>query len=258
MQEFFKYQGTGNDFIMVDNRMSQKTYAQAQIEKLCDRRFGIGADGFILIENLEGFDFKMVYYNSDGRESSMCGNGGRCAVKFAKDLGIFDTETTFLAIDGSHKANITTDGSVSLGMIPVTEIETKPDGIFLDTGSPHMIIFTDDVTKINIKQEGAKVRYSDFWKARGGVNVNFVQKISNDSISVRTYERGVEDETYSCGTGVTAAAIAGHFSNKISSELIKITTLGGSLNVSFRLVSNQSYSDIELIGPALFVFKGVF
>jgi diaminopimelate epimerase len=258
MQEFYKYQGTGNDFIMVDNRVEMKTYAQPEIEKLCDRRFGIGADGFILIENQNGFDFKMVYYNSDGRESTMCGNGGRCAVKFAKDLGIFETETDFLAIDGPHKSSIDIAENVHLGMIPVTEIETTSDGIYLNTGSPHLIIFTENLSQLNIKEAGSKLRYSDFWNARGGVNVNFVQKNSDDSISVRTYERGVEDETYSCGTGVTAAAIAGYFTEKIPTDHIKIKTLGGNLEVTFKSNTNKTFDSIMLCGPAKFVFKGYF
>jgi diaminopimelate epimerase len=258
MQDFFKYQGTGNDFVMVDNRTKQQTYGQVQIEKICDRRFGIGADGFILIENHPDFDFKMVYYNSDGRESTMCGNGGRCAVKFAKDLGIFENQTNFIAIDGPHTATVASDGTVHLGMIPVSEIETTTDGLFLNTGSPHLIIFTNNVISINVKEEGAKLRYSDFWKARGGVNVNFVQVISDNSISVRTYERGVEDETYSCGTGVTAAAIASYFSQKINSMHIDIKTLGGNLQVGFESINKLTFKNIDLCGPALFVFKGVF
>ncbi len=258
MQEFYKYQGTGNDFIMVDNRDEVKSYSQTQIENLCDRRFGIGADGFILIEKTENFDFKMVYFNSDGRESTMCGNGGRCAVKFAKDLGIFEKETHFLAIDGPHTAEVDASGIVHLGMIDVLDIENTADGIFLNTGSPHLIIFTEDVSKINVKEKGAEIRYSDFWKARGGVNVNFLSKKANDSISVRTYERGVEDETYSCGTGVTAAAIAAYTTTQVEAKNIAIETLGGHLNVKFENNVSNVFSNIQLIGPALFVFKGAF
>ncbi len=258
MQEFFKYQGTGNDFIMVDNRMDQISYEQTQIEKLCDRRFGIGADGFILIQNEVDFDFKMVYYNSDGRESTMCGNGGRCAVKFAKDLGIFENNTDFLAIDGPHTAEVDEAGIVHLGMIDVTNIENTPDGIFINTGSPHLIIFTEDLKKINVKEKGAELRYSDFWKARGGVNVNFVSKKSDEGIAVRTYERGVEDETYSCGTGVTAAALAVFVSKKVEANIVPIETLGGHLKVTFENISLNNFTKIQLIGPAIFVFKGVF
>jgi diaminopimelate epimerase len=258
MQDFFKYQGTGNDFVMIDNRAQQKTYGQDIIEKLCDRRFGIGADGFILLENIPGYDFKMVYFNADGRESSMCGNGGRCTVKFAKDLGIFENHTSFMAIDGEHSATVSKDGIVNLGMIAVSEIESLPKGYFLNTGSPHLIIFDENTREIDVKKEGSVIRYSDYWKDRGGVNVNFVSKNGQNQIFVRTYERGVEDETFSCGTGVTAAALATHFINKASNKKIDIQTLGGNLSVEFETEDSGIYKNIGLIGPAQLVFKGQF
>ena len=204
--EFFKYQGTGNDFIMIDNR--QKIFSQEDtklIGELCDRRFGIGADGLILIENHSGCDFKMIYFNSDGSQS-LCGNGGRCAVAFAKYLGIIESKATFEAIDGLHYATIDED-YVKLQMHDVSSVKKISDDLFLDTGSPHHIKMTDSLKSLDVKTEGAKIRYSDRY-GESGTNVNFVSKDSTDTFSIRTYERGVEDETLSCGTGVTAVATA--------------------------------------------------
>ncbi len=253
MQKFYKYQGTGNDFVMIDNRDGSFEASQQRVGSLCDRRFGIGADGLILIENAEGFDFKMVYFNADGNEGSMCGNGGRCAVKFASDLNIFDNKTLFIAVDGPHQASIE-NGLIHLRMMDVNGVEVTPEYDFLNTGSPHYIQFVEDVRNLNVKEEGSRIRYADEWVKRGGTNVNFVEPV-DDGLIVRTYERGVEDETFSCGTGVTAAALDAHVKYGHSSP-VSITTLGGSLKVSFKPTGIHSFSDIFLIGPAEKVFEG--
>jgi diaminopimelate epimerase len=254
MTEFFKYQGTGNDFVMIDNRQGLINLTTEDIEKVCHRRFGVGADGLIMIENIEGYDFKMKYYNADGREGSMCGNGGRCAVQFASDLKIFKNKTSFLAVDGPHDSEIN-DGLVFLNMIDVESIKEEDEGYFLNTGSPQLIVLVENIGTIDVKTTGAAIRYSEKWTARGGVNVNFVEILDSGHIKVRTYERGVEDETYSCGTGVTAAAIvSNHIKNCF--EKVNITTLGGDLKVSFSKSNPSDYTNIHLIGPAKFVFKG--
>jgi diaminopimelate epimerase len=252
--EFYKYQGTGNDFVMIDNRELNFNDTLDNIAALCHRRYGIGADGLILIENQEGFDFKMRYFNADGAEGSMCGNGGRCAVKFASDLGIFTGETHFLAVDGEHHSKIE-NGNVYLHMIDVDNFTEEKEGYFLNTGSPHLIIFNEDVDQLDVKSIGSSIRYSEYWKQRGGTNVNFVQVIDENTIKVRTYERGVEDETYSCGTGVTAAAIISHLKRDTSNRLA-VKTLGGTLHVS--LESGTKISEIILSGPAKRVFIGSF
>tara|TARA_R110002096_G_scaffold74101_1_gene175549 strand:- start:91842 stop:92618 length:777 start_codon:yes stop_codon:yes gene_type:complete len=250
---FFKYQGTGNDFVMVDNRKSDILLDQNQIKFLCDRRFGIGADGFILLEEVEAYDFKMVYYNSDGRESTMCGNGGRCISQFAHDLGINKEELNFLAIDGAHKAKLVAE-EISLQMIDVSDLEKINNDIFLNTGSPHHVVFLNEIDEFELVEEARKIRYSDHYK-KEGVNVNFV-KVENEAfIKMRTYERGVEDETLSCGTGVTAAVLAAFNQGLISSNNVKVETQGGLLSLSFK-GEGSPYSEIFLQGPAQFVFEG--
>lgn len=252
---FYKYQGTGNDFIMIDNR--QGTFFKNNtklVEELCDRRFGIGADGLILLENDNSTDFKMVYYNSDGNQSSMCGNGGRCIVAFAKSLGIIDNETTFIATDGLHYATISEDGTVSLQMKDVDNIKVEKDYVFLDTGSPHHIQLVEDLENFPVKEKGSEIRYGALY-GKAGSNVNFVKQQSSDTFSVRTYERGVEDETLSCGTGVTAVAIAMKAIGKTDSNKIKLNVEGGKLEVSFTPIEGR-YVDVFLKGPATFVFEG--
>ncbi|WP_298367266.1 diaminopimelate epimerase [uncultured Lutibacter sp.] len=254
-QQFFKYQGTGNDFIMIDNRSLLFPKENAKlINKLCDRRFGIGADGLILLEPSIKEDFTMVYFNADGKEGSMCGNGGRCLVAFAKQLNIIDKNTTFDAVDGLHHATIE-NNIVSLKMIDVYKVETNKDYSFLNTGSPHHISFTNNVSIINVKELGAKIRYGAPY-FNEGTNVNFAEKLSDNSFKVRTYERGVEDETLACGTGVTAVAIAAHNANITSKNHIKIEVLGGNLEVSFNK-EDGIYNNVYLKGPAKFVFEGI-
>lgn len=253
---FFKYQGTGNDFIMIDNRGG--TFSKGNtplIERYCDRRFGIGADGLILLEDDKFSDFKMVYYNADGNESTMCGNGGRCIVAFAKKLGIIGESTTFIAVDGLHTATISEEGLVALQMKDVDSIKKEEDFVFLDTGSPHHIQIVDDLKIFDVRNEGSKIRYSDRY-GKSGSNVNFVKEEGDNVFSVRTYERGVEDETLSCGTGVTAVAIAMHAVGKTKSETIKLNVEGGQLEVSFS-ISGDKYTNVFLKGPATFVFKGI-
>ncbi|WNM19036.1 diaminopimelate epimerase [Flavobacterium capsici] len=253
--QFYKYQGTGNDFVMIDNR--QLFFPKDDIkliEKLCDRRFGIGADGLILLENDAETDFKMVYYNSDGNQSSMCGNGGRCIVAFAKQLGLIKNQTTFMAIDGLHHAIIDEKQIVSLQMKDVNEVKIESDYIFLNTGSPHHVALVDDLKNFDVKNSGAKIRYSNLY-GKEGSNVNFVYQISDNHFAVRTYERGVEDETFSCGTGVTAVAIAMNAISKTNSNEIDLDVEGGKLKVSFSK-ENSSFKNVHLIGPATFVFEG--
>ena len=254
---FYKYQGTGNDFVMIDNRMKVMSKNNTKlINHLCDRKFGIGADGLILLEDPEeGLDFKMVYYNSDGNESSMCGNGGRCIIAFAQFLGIISDNCKFSAVDGLHEGRISESGSVGLKMNDVQDIEQKSEFSFLNTGSPHHVIFSDAVKDIDIKKVGAGIRYSDQYAGTGGANVNFVQVINDNSLKIRTYERGVEDETLSCGTGATAAAIAAHAKGKVKSDSISLQTEGGILKVDF-VAGEKGFSNIWLEGPALQIFKG--
>jgi diaminopimelate epimerase len=254
---FIKYHGTGNDFIMIDNRNEIFPKNDTNlVNNLCHRRFGIGADGLILLERPENDqeDFKMVYYNSDGNVSSMCGNGGRCLVAFAQYLNIIDNTAVFSAIDGIHEANIK-DGIVSLKMQEVIADDLNENQLFLDTGSPHHIIFSEEVGDVNVKHEGARIRYSSIYEANGGTNVNFVQQTGEDSFLVRTYERGVEDETYSCGTGVTAVALAVHAVGRSNAKTIYLETPGGKLEVSFE-TNNGRFYDIWLKGPTVNVFKG--
>lgn len=253
--QFFKYQGTGNDFIMIDNRQLFFPKENTQlIEKLCDRRFGIGADGLILLENDDKTDFKMIYFNSDGNESSMCGNGGRCIVAFAKKLGVITNNTQFVATDGLHHATINDKQTVSLQMKDVDEVKIESDYVFMNTGSPHHVTLIDSLENYDVKTNGAKIRYSDLY-GKVGSNINFVKQLNDYHFAVRTYERGVEDETLSCGTGVTAVAIAMNALGKTNSREIDLDVQGGKLKVSFEK-ENQTYKKVHLIGPATFVFEG--
>ena len=254
--EFYKYQGTGNDFVMIDNRSGFFPKENVQlVARLCDRRFGIGADGLILLENDEATDFKMVYYNSDGNLSSMCGNGGRCLVAFAKSLNVINDNCTFIATDGLHHASVANNGIVSLQMIDVDNIKKESDYTFMNTGSPHHVQLVEDLEHYNVKENGAALRYGSLYGAAGS-NINFVKKINEDTFSLRTYERGVEDETLACGTGATAVAIAMNVTGQTKSTSIKLNVEGGKLAVSFDKTGDL-FTNVFLIGPAEFVFKGV-
>ena len=253
--EFHKYHGTGNDFILIDNRKEKVKLNTKQIAHLCHRRFGIGADGLMFLQNKKGFDFEMVYYNSDGNESTFCGNGSRCLVAFAKELGVIKkNEARFIASDGIHSAKIK-DDIISMKMGDVKNIEVTRDHYILNTGSPHYVRFSSAVKDADMVTEGRNIRYSDRFK-KDGVNVNLAEK-NGKSVFVRTYERGVEDETFSCGTGVTASALASSLKGIATGENdCKISTPGGELTVRFHRKKGNSFSDIWLEGPATFVFKG--
>jgi len=249
--QFYKYQGTGNDFVMIDNR--DKSFPKEDLDaiaKLCDRRFGIGADGVILIEEHDESDFDMVYYNPDGSQS-LCGNGSRCAVMFAKQLGIISDQTTFMAIDGLHQAFVQNE-RVHLLMHDVRDIERIGDDFLIDTGSPHYIKYVQNLGQKDMIAEGRAIRYADRFSDEG-VNVNLIEE-SDAGVKIRTYERGVEGETFSCGTGCTAAALAYGLHNKVNQVTLK--TMGGDLEVSFKRDS-VGFTDIYLIGPAKHVFEGV-
>jgi len=253
---FYKYQGAGNDFILIDNRDLNVDHNDPKlISRLCDRRFGIGGDGMIFLQNRDSYDFEMVYYNADGQPSSMCGNGGRCIVAFAKHLGIIDSEAEFVAVDGPHHAKISESGDwVSLQMIDVETITMDGDAYILNTGSPHYIKLTDGLKEKNVYQEGYAIRNNNIYKAEG-INVNFVEP-NSDGYFVRTFERGVEDETFACGTGVTAAALAmakhNHQTGYINTP---IKVLGGDLSIRFEY-DGQKFTNIFLEGPAVKVFEG--
>lgn len=252
--KFYKYHGTGNDFIMIDNRDLQFPKDNINlINRMCHRRFGIGADGLILLENDDTSDFKMTYYNSDGNESTMCGNGGRCLVAFAHFNKVFDDKCTFNAIDGLHEAELKND-IVKLKMIDVDTISTHESDYILDTGSPHYVQFVENIKDLNVYQKGNSIRNSPTFKEKG-INVNFVEKLSDDEIFVRTYERGVEDETYSCGTGVAASSLSVMMSQNINE--LKVKTLGGNLKV-YAHKNGKTFEDIWLEGPAIQVFEGYF
>ncbi len=252
--QFYKYQGTGNDFILVDNRQAIFSKNNTKmVAQLCDRKFGIGADGLILLEEHPTADFKMVYYNADGNISSMCGNGGRCITHFANFLGIIGNNATFEAIDGFHEAKIENE-LVYLKMSDVADISIEKEFIFLNTGSPHHVQLVQNLPDYAVVTAGRSIRNEIYGAA--GANVNFVEEISQNMFAVRTYERGVEDETLSCGTGVTAVALAMHATGKATEEKVTLQQPGGTLQIIFSK-SENGYENIFLIGPATQVFKGL-
>nr|WP_103328021.1 diaminopimelate epimerase [Bacteroidetes bacterium endosymbiont of Geopemphigus sp.] len=253
--DFCKYQGTGNDFVMIDARIISFPEKTSFISKLCHRRFGIGADGLILIKKDANSDFFMKYFNADGTEGSMCGNGARCAVAFSKKLGVVsENYTCFNTVDGKHYALIKED-QISLKMKDVFTIESHPEHIFVNTGSPHHVIFTENIDQIDVTREGGAIRYGAPYFDEGA-NVNFVKLLDDESLGIRTYERGVEDETLSCGTGVTAAALAAYRLGRIKTNAIKVYSLGGVLSVNFQ-ETQGAFKEIWLHGGASYVFQGV-
>ena len=251
---FFKYQGTGNDFIIIDNRQQSFDKNNAKlIASMCDRRFGIGADGLILLEPHDTADFRMVYFNSDGNESSMCGNGGRCIVQFAMDQSNVKDQAVFEAVDGRHYG-LPHERGIALSMNEVSEVQRQDNNWILNTGSPHYVVFTEGVKTADLIAEARRIRYSPGF-AKKGINVNLVEAMGENAYYVRTYERGVEDETLSCGTGVTAVAIAAVASGRSANCPVLIQTPGGELEINFD-VENQVFRNIRLIGPAQLVFEG--
>lgn len=253
---FSKYQGTGNDFILADNRKGEySSITTAQIHQLCNRRFGVGADGLMLLNERTGYDFEMKYYNADGKEGSMCGNGGRCMIKFAWHLGIHRDVYKFLAADGVHEAEIDTDGIVSLKMKDVRVIKRFHNDYLVDTGSPHYIKLANHVMEMDVYKKGYEIRHSKEFEEEG-INVNFVEQTEEpDKIIVRTFERGVEDETFSCGTGVTASALVCYHNENGFNE-VEVKTLGGMLSVEFDRI-DEKYENIWLCGPAEKAFEGI-
>lgn len=253
--KFSKYQGAGNDFILIDHRDSElKNIENKLVAQLCDRRFGIGADGLMFLTNHDNYDFEMVYYNADGKIGSMCGNGGRCIVAFAKSLGIIDFETDFLAVDGPHYAKISTEGNwVELQMIDVDSINKDGNAFVLNTGSPHYVAQVDNLASLDVFKIGKDIRNNDTYKQEG-INVNFVEN-KEDYLFVRTFERGVEDETYACGTGVTAVAMAMAQQKAPGYIETPIKVLGGKLQVNFNYDGNK-FTNVFLCGPAEKVFDG--
>ncbi len=254
---FYKYEGAGNDFILLDNRELQFNPDQQSqmIKKLCDRHFGIGADGLMALQLKPGYHFEMLYYNASGSAGTMCGNGGRCITAFAKRLGIIQNETNFMAVDGPHYAKISENGDwVSLKMIDVDDIKMDGNAFVLNTGSPHYVTMANDVMHIDVFKKGRDIRYSNEFKNEG-INVNFVQQTEEpDKIIVRTYERGVEDETYSCGTGVTASALV-CYHNDNGFNRVEVQTKGGELSVEYDRIG-ESFKNVWLNGPAVKVFEG--
>ncbi|MEL6140510.1 MAG: diaminopimelate epimerase [Bacteroidota bacterium] len=255
---FTKYQGAGNDFILIDARESLPVELtdHTRIAKLCDRHFGIGADGLMLLRHAKGYDFEMLYYNSDGRPSTMCGNGGRCIVSFAKELGIDRPLYHFLAVDGPHQAEILPDGHISLGMTDVMAIQRMGSDYVLDTGSPHYVSYVTDCQSINVIEAARAIRYNAPFKEKG-INVNFVE-INDQGLALRTYERGVENETLACGTGVTAAAITLAIEDDLAIGApfdYPVSARGGELRVSGRR-TEAGFIDLRLVGPAEKVFVG--
>lgn len=270
MHQFYKYQGAGNDFILFDNRNGFfRRDNHELVRKLCDRRMGIGADGLMLLQEHGDYDFEMIYYNADGKEGSMCGNGGRCIVAFAHRLGIISDQTDFLAVDGVHAAVLTAPVPsdfaqvadpnqlhVRLQMTDVNRVDQDGDGWVLHTGSPHYVLEVEQLPLYPVYSEGKKIRYHPRFERTGGINVNFIETNPHGGYAIRTYERGVEDETLACGTGATAAALAVATANKLEGEQhIPIKALGGDLLIHFNK-RDQTFTDVYLEGPATFVFEG--
>lgn len=253
--EFYKYQGTGNDFVILENRTGKyDEITPAQVKQICNRRFGVGADGLMLLNPHAKLDFEMIYYNADGNPGSMCGNGGRCMVKFAKDQGMYKVTYRFMAVDGAHEADIDMHGIVRLKMQDVNSVELHSGYALLNTGSPHMVRYASNVADIDVLESGSEIRYSKNFE-KEGINVNFAESLERDGIFVRTYERGVEDETMSCGTGVTASALM-FAHNAKGFNRVEVKTPGGHLSVEYTKNDDEHFENIWLCGPAELVFKG--
>ena len=253
---FDKYHGLGNDFIIIDARfLDSKFFDNHIVKNLCNRNFGIGADGLILIKDHNKLDFEMIYYNSDGFLSSMCGNGARCSIAFAYEKKICPKKTVFMAYDGPHDGNVLLNSNIKLSFNNISIIEENQYGFLINSGSPHLLIFKKSIENLNIKELGSSIRYSRKF-SKEGVNVNFIEQIGLNKFKLRTYERGVEDETFSCGSGAVAAAISIHHKGLVNNfHEVFIQTLGGSLKVDFNF-ENKLYNNIYLSGKAEKVFSG--
>lgn len=260
--QFYKCHGTGNDFVIIDDRKKKFPAKNIKvISGLCNRRTGIGADGLIVLRNHSQTDFEMLYFNSDGKLGSMCGNGGRCAAALSFKLGITGKNMFMNAYDGIHSAEILRSDKqqnnfqVKISMSDVDDYKAYRDCIYIDTGSPHCVCFVNDFDKLNVIAKGKMLRYDNRF-APGGANINFLAGNTKE-LSVRTYERGVEDETLSCGTGVIASALASALSRKVMSEnkSVSVKTPGGNLKVHYTFRNNK-FSDIFLEGPAVIVYGG--
>jgi diaminopimelate epimerase len=252
--EFSKYHGTGNDFVILDNSDGRYSgLTKEQVAFICNRHFGIGADGLMMLQLKDGYDFEMIYFNSDGAEGSMCGNGGRCLVAFAKELKLIKNKAHFIATDGPHDATIDDRNHVELKMKDVASIEIYHDHSILNTGSPHYIKWVKTTNDVDVFHDGRAIRYNEKF-GNVGINVNFVA-VHPNAVDVRTYERGVEDETLSCGTGVTASAIAA-FAEATEPQNVTVKTPGGILSVKFKPTGNSKFEDVWLCAPATFVFEG--
>jgi len=252
--KFFKYQGTGNDFVIIDGRQNSPSLSGQEIARICHRRFGVGADGLMILLSHPDHDFEMRYYNSDGRPGSMCGNGGRCIIRFAHAMGIHRDTYRFLAADGVHDAEIDMEGMVRLKMNDVTGVRAFGADYVLDTGSPHYVKFVTELSDYRVTDEGRGIRNSPHF-VKEGINVNFVETVDDHTIFVRTFERGVEAETWSCGTGVTASALVSAH-NEAGVNEVDVQTLGGRLSVEYDRISETEYRNIWLCGPAEYVFEG--
>lgn len=255
--KFYKYQATGNDFIIIDAREENLVLEKKDIQFLCDRHFGIGSDGLIIFGNSDKADFSMQFFNPDGSGGMMCGNGGRSIVKFASDKGVISDSCSFIAPDGLHFATINND-IISLKMVNPTLLQRFEDGYYINTGTSHFVVFEEDLNKINIIEKGRSIRYDERFSHYNGCNVNFVEEISLNNIRIRTYERGVEDETLACGTGICAAALTYSIEKglKNGKHTINISAKGGDLQVEFEKKSDNSLSEVYLIGTANSVFEG--
>ena len=249
---FYKYQATGNDFVIADNREGKLSFSGSQISRLCDRRFGIGADGLILLEKDSRQDFKMIYYNRDGSEG-FCGNGCRAIAHFAQLLGMIKTDFTFSAFDGDHRGQILSDGMVRFSLHDVNTIEAKGKDFYINTGTDHHVRFVESLDTYPVFDEGKKIRYSDLYKPKG-TNADFVEVHADKGVSFRIYERGVEDETYSSGSGATASALVAAKQFGLTSP-IKLTAPGGKLQVEFETRQNGTFHNIYLTGPVQLVFE---
>ncbi len=256
--DFTKYHGAGNDFVIINKEHNPEFPDEDQelISQMCDRHFGIGADGLITIDKCQEADFRMIYYNADGQPGSLCGNGTRCAVHYAHSLKWFGVSGQVLAADGLHKAYYRDADFIEIQMNDPNILTFSQTEIVIDTGSPHYIEWVDRYNGLDLFSRGRTIRYSAPFK-KAGINVNFVLDRGED-IEVRTYERGVEDMTLACGTGCTAAAIAWAIKNNMSGPVsLPVKVPGGQLQVRFNMISNKPV-EIWLGGPAVKVFKGAW